>query len=140
MGYRAKVIDFGYSTRYVNDKQRLDLPISEPWNAPEIDDNSSTWTTSEAEKTDLYSFGMLCLWLLFGPLIPGTKLELQGEVLQEKKNKLPQYAQELLNSDRALGDEKKAALEEFFNSSLSHVPEQRKDSLQKFLDTFDPQR
>ena len=71
-----KVADFGYSTFAASETfatdgglsqggaARVYLPKSRPWNAPEH--HFGEFTVSEAKKTDVYSFGMLCLWVLFG--------------------------------------------------------------------------
>ena len=60
----VKVADFGYSTLTVGESGMVSLPKSRPWNAPEH--HFGGFTAKEAKKTDIYSFGMLCLWFLFG--------------------------------------------------------------------------
>ena len=60
----VKVTDFGYSTLTVGESGKVLLPKSRPWNAPEH--HRGEFKTQEAKKTDVYSFGMLCLWVLFG--------------------------------------------------------------------------
>ena len=60
----VKVADFGYFTLTVDESGKVFLPKSRPWNAPEH--HFGEFTAQEAKKTDVYSFGMLCLWVLFG--------------------------------------------------------------------------
>ena len=60
----VKVADFGYSTLTVGESGKVLLPKSRPWNAPEH--HFGEFKFQEAKKTDVYSFGMLCLWVLFG--------------------------------------------------------------------------
>ena len=60
----VKVADFGYSTLTMNKSEKVLLPKSRPWNAPEH--HFGEFKVQEAKKTDVYSFGMLCLWILFG--------------------------------------------------------------------------
>ena len=60
----VKVTDFGYSTLTVGESGKVILPKSRPWNAPEH--HFREFKVQEAKKTDVYSFGMLCLWFLFG--------------------------------------------------------------------------
>ena len=60
----ARVADFGYSTLTVGQSGKVLLPKSRPWNAPEH--HFGGFKVHEAKKTDVYSFGMLCLWVLFG--------------------------------------------------------------------------
>lgn len=72
-GYAARMTDFGYSTPYLSPGQRLKLPRSLPWNAPENDRSAREWTMTAAKKTDVYSFGLLCFWLLFETYLSGTR-------------------------------------------------------------------
>ena len=60
----VKMTDFGYSTLTVGESGKILLPKSRPWNAPEH--HFGEFKAQEAKKTDVYSFGMLCLWVLFG--------------------------------------------------------------------------
>ena len=60
----VKVADFGYSTLTVGESGKVLLPKSRPWNAPEH--HFDGFQAHEAKKADVYSFGMLCLWVLFG--------------------------------------------------------------------------
>ena len=60
----VKVADFGYATLFAGGEAgRIFLPKSRPWNAPEH--HFGEFTLTEAKKTDVYSFGLLCLWVLF---------------------------------------------------------------------------
>src|SRR5438034_3833483 len=62
-GYTAKVVDFGYSTLAAGDDDLIMMPKSRPWNAPEH--HHRGFKLSQAMAMDAYSFGLLCLWLLF---------------------------------------------------------------------------
>lgn len=59
----AKVADFGFATCLQSGKELLSMPISEPWNAPEYSDH--LFQPESARKMDIYSFALLCAWLLF---------------------------------------------------------------------------
>ena len=61
--YTPKVADFGYSTRYASPNEAIYMPISRPWTAPEW--HHRGFMPAQAAKMDVYSFGMLALWLLF---------------------------------------------------------------------------
>ena len=61
---RAKVADFGYSTCYAGPDDLISMPRSWPWNAPDCFRRGGA-RPIEAKKMDVYSVGMLCLWLLF---------------------------------------------------------------------------
>ena len=45
----------------------INLPLSVPWYAPEH--HPRKFTFAAAQKCDMFSFGMLCLWFLFGEQI-----------------------------------------------------------------------
>ena len=75
----VKVADFGYSTLTVGESGMVFLPKSRPWNAPEH--HFGGFIAQEAKKTDVYSFGMLCLWLLFGTAYRIFRKPLQMERL-----------------------------------------------------------
>ena len=60
----VKVADFGHSTLTMGESGKVLLPKSRPWNVPEH--HFGEFKAQEAKKTDVYSFGMLCLWILFG--------------------------------------------------------------------------
>jgi serine/threonine protein kinase len=62
--YTAKVADFGFSTHFRSEDDLVNIPISVPWNAPEH--HNRAFYPQAAKAMDVYSFGMLCLWLLFG--------------------------------------------------------------------------
>ncbi|KAH8587931.1 kinase-like domain-containing protein [Bisporella sp. PMI_857] len=63
-GYLARVADFGFSTHFRDDDTLISVPKSVPWNAPE--NHNREFLPQAAKEMDAYSFGMLCLWLLFG--------------------------------------------------------------------------
>jgi serine/threonine protein kinase len=59
----AKVTDFGYSTLFSTDNHPITMPGPGIWTAPEW--HHRKILPKQARKMDAYSFGMLCLWLLF---------------------------------------------------------------------------
>ena len=59
----AKVADFGYATCFQDDSDWVSVPKSEPWCAPEHKERK--YRPLEAKQMDVYSFGLLCAWLLF---------------------------------------------------------------------------
>jgi serine/threonine protein kinase len=62
--YVAKVSDLGYSVQLEHDDTFVKMPLSKPWNAPEW--HHRGYRFPEIIRMDLYSYGMVCLWLLFG--------------------------------------------------------------------------
>lgn len=103
------------------------------------------WTPPEAKKMDLFSFGMLCLWILFeedlsAPMPSFRKAAFWGgheiscslpgqsrEILRISKveRHLPLLAQWLLEAEKSLNDDEKAALKEFFSSVLDGDQDRR---------------
>ena len=150
--YRAKVTDFGYSSRYADDKHRMKLPISWPWNAPEHDRLGREWIPSQAKKVDVYSFGMISLWLLFEPQFCGripvhesVSLVLgQGEpsivALSRNKKRLQRLGRQLIAAESEQIRYKAGALDEFFTKSLDADPTKRRLCLQELLSEHAPQR
>ncbi|KAH7136339.1 hypothetical protein EDB81DRAFT_858431 [Dactylonectria macrodidyma] len=65
--YSAKITDFGYSTLNMarHEDEPVALPTSWPWTAPEVTKENFILFFFEARRADYFSFGMLCLWLLF---------------------------------------------------------------------------
>jgi serine/threonine protein kinase len=61
----AKVADFGYSRAYTSSEDKFAVARTTPWCAPEVNERSDGYLGHEAELTDIYSFGMLCLWMIF---------------------------------------------------------------------------
>jgi serine/threonine protein kinase len=61
----AKVKDFGYSSIMVNEGHSVLMPKTVPWNAPEH--HHRGFSPQDAKRMDIYSFGLLCLWILFEP-------------------------------------------------------------------------
>lgn len=59
----AKVADFGFATCFQSHNDLISMPKSEPWNAPERHDRHIKG--EQGKQMDVYSFGMLCFWLVF---------------------------------------------------------------------------
>ncbi|KAK4182090.1 hypothetical protein QBC35DRAFT_550149, partial [Podospora australis] len=166
--YRAKVADFGFAARFQrspdgsDDVYRLRLPISVPWNAPEQDRLAREFVLQEAKDIDVYSLGLVCLWLLFEPFFSGEQpaqdedpmtdsgvkqeitvdLDLSAtsrptlDALVDLKisNELQMCACELLSKERSLSPRITSCIQAFLVSSLSRAPLDRQGSLERFLE------
>ena len=66
--YYLKLADIGFSTlaSKEHDDTGIDIPISRPWNAPELSEKQHGLSFSAAKATDVYSVGLLCWWLMLG--------------------------------------------------------------------------
>jgi len=78
----SKVADFGFSCLGAKDTDIIRLPKTSPWEAPEWHDRG--FTISAAKKADFYSFGLLCVWILFNDQL----VESSAEVSQSAEGKL----------------------------------------------------
>ncbi|ETS85609.1 hypothetical protein PFICI_03634 [Pestalotiopsis fici W106-1] len=58
-----KVADFGFSVLGAKDEDQITLHGTPLWRAPELDEYP-TFSKSDAMKTDVFSFGLLCLWFI----------------------------------------------------------------------------
>jgi serine/threonine protein kinase len=138
-GYIAKVGDFGYSVFSEGDpnEKRIHLPISTPWNAPEVISWRVLFSLHAAKLTDVYSFGLVCLWLLFPKMsrniFSGIKdvdssLNQDGELLQTVAS--------LIESATELDVCSKTGLKAFFASTLANEPNNRKLDLKEIMRPF----
>ena len=145
----VKVTDFGYSTLTVGESGKVFLPKSRPWNAPEH--HFEGFEAHEAKKTDVYSFGMLCLWVLFGnclPDLPQTTADgvtglisfdvpffpSRPTLLECLKNEdRLVYIANLLGSIPSLDAKYTIRLKEIFSLTLPHDPRKRTCDLAKVI-------
>ena len=121
-GYVAKVTDFGYSTLFAKETDLIYLPRSEPWTAPE--QHYRGFLPAQAKKMDAYSFGMVCLWLLFY----NTRMDGQREFDQELKNadaKVLDLALERLHAMQNLETRDRSDIEHLFRITLQDTPQSR---------------
>lgn len=149
--YVAKIADFGYSTCTEHDEDcsassLVQLPWSPPWNAPEIGPYSNVVTFREAKVTDVFSLGMICLWLLFhhDKSRSGSGLLDNLDVLRSLKEggKLTEVAWDLIDQSADVEVSMRSRIREFFDLTLSKEPSNRSQDLPHLLDllTLDDQK
>lgn len=149
--FTAKITDFGFSTRYLHDDDHIMLPESWPWYAPECREYPG-FSPQQALITDVFSFGMLCLWFIFEKYLSGV-LQLPGAVQSErtsyncetkhrsleflddlkKRRYLTQFAGQLVMAETSLDAETRRMLECFFNGCLECDPQSRDINIQYSL-------
>lgn len=138
--YTPRVTDFGYSTWFASEDETIGIRTSWPWNAQEYDRCSVR--PSQAKNMDVFSLGMLCLWVLFEKYFCGTtplpqaaswapelfaqtsNLESILETLKHQ-DKLVPLAQQFLDVKTTVKTEKMIALSQFLTSALSCDPDRR---------------
>ncbi|KAL8688110.1 MAG: hypothetical protein Q9224_004970 [Gallowayella concinna] len=140
----AKMADFGYSAIFADRENRINIPESRPWQAPEHHHRGLLF--SEAQKMDIFGLGMVCLWILFGETLQRGDVELQSwegvpmrgpipfthskdnfELVEDLKDKdlLPLLSSILLNQNHDLGEQEKRALKKLFELTLCRDPSTR---------------
>jgi len=146
----VKVADFGYSTLAVGEAGNVFLPKSRPWNAPEH--HFGEFKVPEAKKTDVYSFGLLCLWVLFGTVrIPQntTLCTFDGSTgprtsLEHLKDedKVEDFAKHLMESVQlaSFNNEHRTRLKEFFSLTVPLNPEKRTSNLSRLVGLLSHER
>lgn len=143
--YSAKVADFGYSTWFHSDDNPIQLPESVPWTAPEY--QSQHFRPHEARRMDVYSYGLLCLWLIIGatyalslplpPYIhwaqgefisfeePRSRMNLLERWKRDNDNTFLEWATWLANGFQTTEEGLGEKLTEFFELTLAHEPSKR---------------
>jgi serine/threonine protein kinase len=146
----VKMADFGYSTLATGDVEKVFLPKSRPWNAPEH--HFGGFEVPEAKKTDVYSYGMLCFWVLFGTVrIPENTMQFAFDAstgphtpLEKLKDddKLRDIANILMESVPLvdLNSEFRIHLKEIFSLTVQLNPEKRISDVGKLVGLFEQER
>lgn len=119
--YVARVADFGYSTMFSGVDGLVFMPQSSHWTAPEWHHRAICSTS--AVRMDVYSFGMLCLWLLFyhGGKTVHRKIHEDLELVKEPLNLAHHFVIGLTD----VSDEQRHLLRQLFELSLAMDPAKR---------------
>ena len=157
--YVAKVSDFGFPSLATMDEY-ITVARTKPWNGPEW--HHRGFTLSEVKRLDVYSFGMLCLWLLFKDTLSetphkpvrilkdwdGANLFTQHaktpsgkpflEVLKSE-DQMPILAHELLTITPNLDQERRGKINKFF-LCLVRDPTDRSSDFAELLELLSQER
>ena len=143
----VKVTDFGYSTQYFDDQDLVRVPESVPWTAPEH--HTRHFLASRARKMDIYSFGVVCLWLLFEGIPLNSTAALGADITSSFKDVLVsrangdgflEFSLEVVGQDGRFSNDAKARLDHFFASTLAKDPNKRSSNLGQLLHLLVPNR
>jgi len=156
-GTTIKMADFGYSTLAAGETGKVLLPKSRPWNAPEH--HFGEFTVGDAKKTDVYSFGMLCLWILFGDSPPGilqTTAEGTTEFISfdapprfgprtyleqlKDDDEVEHVVSEHIESMFGWNTKQRTCLKEFFSFALRRDPQKRTSDLATLIGCMSQKR
>lgn len=135
--YVAKVTDFGYSTLFTTDNDPITMPNSGLWTAPEW--HHREILPSQARKMDAYSFGMLCLWVLFYNKEANRDRSFKMD-LEDSHRKVSDYASQLLRAKPDLENREKNHLQKVFGSILAQDPAERTANFGELLELLSPHR
>lgn len=94
----------------------IDMPKSKYWSAPEH--HHRKFRLSDAMKMDVYSFGMLCMWLIFYNNTEYPDRNFQIDLESEDKLSPLVLAHQLIMTTTGLGDERQGYLDQVFNLTL----------------------
>lgn len=140
----ARVADFGHSTFVHAESVRIKMPYSIPWYAPEVRNNWGDPSLCHAKRMDLFSFGLLCLWVLFNEDIPQMRIPEDNDQAPKFENlptefiiiecwkfsrRLPDLAGKLVASKSTLDDSVRQRLVAFFHGTITHDPAGRCEQL-----------
>ncbi|KAM0482366.1 hypothetical protein ACHAPX_002883 [Trichoderma viride] len=131
----TRVTDFGYSTLHASNSSeaQIRLPFSVPWNAPEtVEDRDRLFSVHDAKLTDIYSFGMLCAWVLFQDSLRST-IKLSS---MKESGRLIQSIQNWIHRVAGLTPLQKKSLSNFFSSAIAFDPKHRQLDLQDAMKGF----
>ena len=159
--YVAKVSDFGFSSLVTIDDSII-VPRTRPWNGPEW--HHRGFTLNGVKKLDVYSFGMLCLWLMCKETLSRISRKPSSHILKEwngadlftqhaeatpersfleilkDEDQMPVFAHELLASTTGLDQERKSQLSKFFHLCLARKPQDRSSDFIEILELLSPGR
>lgn len=136
--YVAKVIDFGYSTLFTTNSDQITMPDSGLWTAPERHHRGG-FPPTQAKKMDAYSFGMVCLWLLFYNEGASRDRNFKKD-LKESHKELSCYASGLLRASADLENWEKDNMRHVFGLTLAHNPAERTENFNELLELISPHR
>jgi serine/threonine protein kinase len=134
--YIAKVSDLGFSIQLESDNDHVEVPQSSPWTAPEWHHRGRNY--SEIIKMDIYSFGLVCLWLLFDQQCLSNMISFkknQSRYLEDLKNKdeLVLIATDFVHRTVQLSHNQVQSLANLFKSCLVSNPNVRESDMDRLL-------
>ena len=133
----GKITDFGYSTLNAGNTL-INMPKSQPWQAPEW--HHRGFGISDAMKMDVFSFGMLCLWLLFYTLSDNKETDFFHDLDWGNKRLALALAHSHITDAVGLSEESKIDLHRFFQLTLAIEKDMRTLDFRLLLSLIAPGR
>ncbi|MCJ1396427.1 hypothetical protein MMC18_009317 [Xylographa bjoerkii] len=133
--YIAKLADFGYATYFDDGARLFPMPGSAYWVAPEWHRHFTT-NINGAKKMDVYSFGMLCLWLLCYSFKNSVTRNFFLSIGSEATTLV--YACKLVKTISGLNEQQRSSLAKLFNLTLPVEPARRASDFSQLVDLLAP--
>ena len=139
--YSAKITDLGHSAHFRDDDEYGFMPCFMPWQAPEWHHQKHTF--SSMLKMEIYSFGLVCLWLLFNEQLCENDIlfdfnaETQSCSLESKKRNSLQYLAEKLACNATNSLPHFTCFNSFFGQCLNFDQESRTSSISILLEILE---
>lgn len=145
----AKLADFGYAGWNTDPSKEvfLYLPESKPWTGPEY--HHRAFEIQQAQRLEIFSFGLLCLWFLFHDKLESSKFKTTTQLADfchknalyscasieklKRAGLLSQLASELVRQQDSLDDRMKQDLIFFFLSCLNTDAKNRSLQIQRLV-------
>ena len=131
--YVAKVTDFGYSTVFAG-SGGIKMPRTPTWVAPEWEEGKA-YRLSDAKKMDVYSFGMLCFWLVLFHFSSSLNLD----TLRQNTDMMT-VVNELVEQKADLNVLQRQNLSKLFSLTLSDNPDKRTLDFNEILSCLTTER
>lgn len=139
----AKMIDFGYSCYGMDDEDMVHVTGTPLWAAPES--NGDDVSIRSAKKMDVYSFALVCCWILFFDIVSldngiGVRVE-ASSISGNPKKKMYRFIELIKDAERPegpiseiisrtsfLGAQKSLLLQKLLTEALCKAPSGRLDN------------
>ena len=127
--YTARVADFGYSTWFGGTDDAVLMPRTPHWTAPEW--HHRPMHSASAIRMDVYSFGLLCLWLLFYHGGETVRRNFYKDL--ESGEETLTLARQLVDETNVTDDDIRSNLHHLFDLSLAIDPAERCSNLGQLM-------
>ena len=134
--YTARVADFGYSTWLAGTDDAVLMPRTPHWTSPEW--HHRPMHSASAIRMDFYSFGLLCLWLLFYNSRETESRNFYKDL--ESDEKISTIAHRWVDGMKPTDDTLESNLHQLFNLTLAIDPAERCSNLNQLVCLLAPDR
>ena len=146
--YYLKLADFGFSSLASNENEdtNVALPISWPWSAPELSSKQHGLSVPAAKRTDVYSVGLVCWWLMLGEKQLDDSQNPWSESYEwisplKDSNELMEFARSHMDELKDVDQKMRSSLLKLFKFTTMSLSDERIPRLTIFLhDVPEPSR